>query len=60
MAVVPRAAPTRFDYVLGGMGVSLACGGLVGVVSAVPLAVASGVASVLAALVLLAGTAGAS
>lgn len=56
--VGPRGAPTRFDYVLGGMGLSLACGGAVGVASAVPIAVASGVASVLAAAMLLVGTVG--
>ncbi|RDZ99086.1 hypothetical protein DEQ92_20975 [Haloferax sp. Atlit-6N] len=54
---VPQEAPTRFDYVLGGMGVSLACGGVGGIVSAVPLAAASGVASVIATLLLLLGTA---
>jgi hypothetical protein len=55
---VPQEAPTRFDYVLGGMGISLACGGVVGIVSAVPLAAASSVASVIATLLLLLGTAG--
>ncbi|RLM57259.1 hypothetical protein DVK02_05630 [Halobellus sp. Atlit-31R] len=54
---LPQDAPTRFDYVLGGMGVSLACGGAVGVLSAVPVAAASGVASAVAALLLLLGTA---
>jgi len=56
MAVVPREAPTRFDYVLGGMGLSLVCGVAVGVVSAVPLSTASGASSLLAALVLCVGT----
>ncbi len=38
------------------MGVSLACGGVVGVVSAIPLAFAGSVASVVATAVLLLGT----
>ncbi|MFB6090588.1 MAG: hypothetical protein ABEJ97_05965 [Halobellus sp.] len=54
----PRGAPTRYDYVLGGMGLSLVCGGAVGIASAVPLAVASSVASVVAAAMLLLGTVG--
>lgn len=58
MAALLEVAPTRFDYVLGGMGVSLACGGAVGVASAVPLALAGSVGSLLATLVLLVGTAG--
>ncbi|MFB6091801.1 MAG: hypothetical protein ABEK02_02195 [Haloquadratum sp.] len=57
MSAVPRGAPTRIDYVLGGMGASLACGGAVGVASAVPLGVASSIASVVAAVLLVVGTA---
>lgn len=56
--VGPPGAPTRYDYVLSGMGLSLACGGAVGVASAVPLAVAGGVASVVAAAMVLVGTVG--
>lgn len=56
MVVGPREEPTRFDYVLSGMGVSLACGGVAGVTSTVPLALAGGAASVVAAAVLFVGT----
>ncbi|SDY02830.1 hypothetical protein [Halobellus clavatus] len=55
---LPNGAPTRFDYVLGGMGLSLACGGVVGVASTVPLVLASSVASLVAAALLFVGSVG--
>ena len=58
MSSKPFAELTRYDYVLGGMGASLLCGGALGVASTIPFSIASGVASVVATAMLLIGTVG--
>ncbi|WP_175501477.1 hypothetical protein [Halogeometricum limi] len=55
---MPANEPTRFDYLLGVMGVSLACAAILGVLSSVPLYLAGSVGSLLAAGVLVGGTLG--
>ena len=58
MSVMPANEPTRFDYLLAVMGVSLACAAVLGVLSSVPVHFAAGVGSLLAAGVLVGGTLG--
>ncbi|ELY27251.1 hypothetical protein GL213_03240 [Halogeometricum borinquense] len=55
---MPTDEPTRFDYLLGVMGVSLLSAALLGAISAVPLHLAAGVGSLIAAGVLVGGTLG--
>jgi hypothetical protein len=45
---IPPAAPTRFDLTLVLIGLSLFAGGLVGLLSAVPLYLSSGASSLAA------------
>ncbi|WP_101294346.1 hypothetical protein [Halegenticoccus soli] len=51
-SILPPAAPTRSDLILLFVGVSLLTGGLVGALSAVPLAVAGGAGSLAASVAL--------
>ncbi|MFC4357607.1 hypothetical protein ACFO0N_06540 [Halobium salinum] len=53
---IPPAAPTRFDLMLVLIGLSLLTGGLVGVLSAVPVYLASGASSLAASAVVYEGT----
>ncbi|MFB6302688.1 MAG: hypothetical protein ABEH78_07505 [Haloferacaceae archaeon] len=48
--MLPAGAPERSDYLLAGMGVALLCGFAVGLLSAVPMAVAGGLGSLVASL----------
>lgn len=52
----PLVGPTRYDYQLGVMGMSLVSGGAVGVLSSIPLYVAGSLGALLAAVVLIVGT----
>jgi hypothetical protein len=58
MDTLVHAGPTRFDFVLGAMGASIFFGGVVGLLSSIPLYIAGGVSSLFAAGVLIGATAG--
>ncbi|SFG56993.1 hypothetical protein SAMN04488063_2450 [Halopelagius inordinatus] len=57
MSQRPPAGPTRYDYQLGAMGMSLASGGVVGLLSSIPLYVAGSLGALVAAVVVVVGTA---
>lgn len=55
MTLIPPAAPTRFDVILFVIGATLLTGGVAGMVSAVPLYLASAVSSLIASVALFEG-----
>lgn len=55
MSLIPPAAPTRFDMILFFVGATLLTGGIAGVLSTIPLYIASAVSSLIASVALFDG-----